>query len=224
MASTGDVLMLAVVVLILTLYTSYLHSLVIKIQRAISALDARLRAMESRELSDAPQSSATSKDRSAIGALDARLRAMESQELSGAHRSPATSGFRPLPSIPDLPHSPKRSENGEARRVSDERRNKFLWLVEDYKRTLPDRDLRVDRFFETVLTFDTRYSPRPVDPYTAPPALDAHTDRLIDVAIDALDRQAAGKANPASVLPLVDMALEALYREIASVPAPPQDK
>ena len=161
------------------------------------------------------------KVRSAIGALDTRLRAIESRELIDTHRSPVTSGSRPLPSIPNLPHSSKRPENGEPRRVSDEQRNKFLWLVEDYKRTLPERDLRVDRFFETVLTFDTRYSPRPVDPYTAPPALDAHTDRLIDVAIDALDRQAAGKANAASVLPLVDMALEALYREIASVPTPP---
>ena len=224
MVSTGDALMLAVAILILTSYTSYLHNLVIKIRRAIGTLDARLRAIESRELSDAPQSPATSKERSAINALDARLRAIESQELSDTYRSPATSGAHPRPSILDLPHTPKRPENGEARRVSDERRNKFLWLVKDYKRTLPDRDLRVDRFFETVLTFDTRYSPRPVDPYTAPPALDAHTDRLIDVAIDALDRQAAGKANAASVLPLVDMALEALYREIGSVPAPPQDK
>ena len=159
-----------------------------------------------------------------IEQLEARLRAIEGREPTYAQRSPAPSGTRPLPSIPDLPHSPQRPENGAPRRVSDERRNKFLWLVEDYKRTLPERDLRVDRFFETVLTFDTRYSPRPVDPYTAPPALEAHTSRLVDVAIDALERQAAGKADAASVLPLVDMALEAVYREVASVPAPPQDQ
>ena len=165
-----------------------------------------------------------SKIRHEFHALDTHLRTLENRHPTDAWGSPATPGTRPIPSTPAPSHGPKRLENGEARRVSDERRNKFLWLVEDYKRTQPDRDLRVDRFFETVLTFDTRYSPRPVDPYTAPPALDAHTDRLIDVAIDALDRQAAGKANAASVLPLVDMALEALCREIASVPAPPQDK
>ena len=159
-----------------------------------------------------------------IEQLEARLRAIEGREPTYAQRSPAPSGTRPLPSIPDLPHSPQRPEIGAPRRVSDERRNKFLWLVEDYKRTLPERDLRVDRFFETVLTFDARYSPRPVDPSTAPPALEAHTSRLIDIAIDVLERQAAGKASAASVLPLVDMALEAVYREIASVPVPPQDQ
>lgn len=164
------------------------------------------------------------KTRYEIGTLDIRLKALENQKPTNTQRSPETSRIRPISSTPVSLHSPEKLEDGEARRVSDERRNKFLWLVEHYKRTQPNRDLRIDRFFDTVLAFDMRYSPRPVDPYTAPPALDAHTIHLIDVAINALDRQVAGKANAASVLPLVDMALGALYREIASTPVPPQDK
>lgn len=164
------------------------------------------------------------KVRHEIGALDARLRALENREPTDVRRSPAISETRHVFFPPGSSYGPEKLEDGEARRVSDERRNKFLWLVEHYKRTRPNRDLRVDRFFDTVLAFDMRYSPRPVDPYTAPPALDAHTTRLVDVAINALDRQVAGKAKAASVLPLVDMALEALYREIASTPVPPQDK
>ena len=210
MVTISDFVYLTALVLIVTvitgIYIPYLHSKILEIQRDIGPLDTRIREIN--------------RD---IGGLDARLRAIEGREPTDAQRSPVPSGARSRPSIPDLPHSPKRPENGAPRRVSDERRNKFLWLVEDYKRTLPERDLRVDRFFETVLTFDARYSPRPVDPSTAPPTLEAHTSRLIDIAIDALERQAAGKANAASVLPLVDMALEAVYREIASVPAPPQD-
>lgn len=164
------------------------------------------------------------KTRYEIGTLDIRLKALENREPTNTQWRPETSRVRPISSTPVPLHSPEKLKDGEARRVSDERRNKFLWLVEHYKRTQPNRDLRTDRFFDTVLAFDMRYSPRPVDPYTAPPALDAHTIRLVDVAIDALDRQVAGKANAASVLPLVDMALEALYREIAPTPVPPQDK
>lgn len=164
------------------------------------------------------------KVRHEIGALDARLRALENREPTDVQQSPATSETRHVSFPPDSSYGPEKLDDEEARRALDERRNKFLWLVGHYKRTQPNRDLRVDRFFDTVLAFDMRYSPRPVDPYTAPPALDADTIRLVDVAINALDRQVAGKASAASVLPLVDMALEALYREIASTPVPPQDK
>ena len=67
----------------------------------------------------------------------------------------------------------------------------------------PDRDPRVDRFLKAT---DRRND-------GAGGPLNPDTTRLIDIAREALERQAVGKAHSAHVMPLVEEALTAIERE-----------
>ena len=68
----------------------------------------------------------------------------------------------------------------------------------------PDREPHVDRFLKAAAERDVAGGP-----------LDPRTTRLIDIARDALNRQASGKARGDHVTPLVEEALAAMEREAA---------
>lgn len=69
----------------------------------------------------------------------------------------------------------------------------------------PDRDSCVDRFLKAADERNVVSGP-----------LNPTTTRLIDIAREALERQAAGKSRNADVMPLVEEALAAIEREAAA--------
>lgn len=69
----------------------------------------------------------------------------------------------------------------------------------------PDREPQVDRFLKAAAERDVAGGP-----------LNPSTTRLIDIAREALNRQASGKARSDHVMPLIEEALDAMEREAAA--------
>lgn len=81
-------------------------------------------------------------------------------------------------------------------------RSKFVEEIHRYKQTNPDRSSRIDRFLDAVL--GREYDPR--------------VDHLIAVALDTLDREAAGERCSPHGIHLVEAAEEAMEREAETGP------
>lgn len=81
-------------------------------------------------------------------------------------------------------------------------RSKFVDAIHRYKQTNPDRGPQTDRFLDAVL--GREYDPR--------------VDDLIAVALDTLEREAAGESCSPQGIQLVEAAEEAMEREAETGP------